>query len=111
MDKGREDEALQILADVHGMGNKDDELVQIEYLEIKEQIALDQQSAKSYLDLLKPDVRRRVFLGMSEQMWSQLTGMMSPACFSLPRQRSGADLDLPNLPSSPLPHVRDSTTS
>ncbi|TNY24084.1 general substrate transporter [Rhodotorula diobovata] len=76
MDKGREDEALQILADVHGMGNKDDELVQIEYLEIKEQIALDQQSAKSYLDLLKPDVRRRVFLGMSEQMWSQLTGMM-----------------------------------
>ncbi|BGP43149.1 hypothetical protein JCM10449v2_007173 [Rhodotorula kratochvilovae] len=68
MEKGREDEALQILADVHGMGDKTNELVQLEFLEIRQQIELDRQSARSYLELLKPDVRRRVFLGMSEQV-------------------------------------------
>jgi hypothetical protein len=33
------------------------------------------QGAKSYLDLLKPGNPRRVMLGMSIQMWSQLSGM------------------------------------
>jgi hypothetical protein len=33
------------------------------------------QGAKSYLDLLKDGNPRRVFLGMSLQMWSQLSGM------------------------------------
>ena len=33
------------------------------------------EGAKSYLDLLKPGIPRRVMLGMSLQMWSQLTGM------------------------------------
>lgn len=33
------------------------------------------EGAKSYLDLLKPGNPRRVFLGCSLQMWSQLTGM------------------------------------
>ncbi|GAA6018298.1 hypothetical protein JCM10207_000795 [Rhodosporidiobolus poonsookiae] len=76
MDNGREEEALQILADVHAAGDTEDELVRLEYNEIKRQIEFEKtQSAKSYMDLLKPDVRRRVFLGCTEQMWSQLTGM------------------------------------
>lgn len=33
------------------------------------------EGAKSYLDLLKPGIPRRVMLGMALQMWSQLTGM------------------------------------
>ena len=33
------------------------------------------EGAKSYLDLLKPGIFRRVGLGASLQMWSQLTGM------------------------------------
>lgn len=33
------------------------------------------QGAKSYFDLLKDGNPRRVFLGMSLQMWSQLSGM------------------------------------
>ncbi|GAA6008455.1 hypothetical protein JCM11491_004485 [Sporobolomyces phaffii] len=75
-DRGREDEGLQILADVHAAGDTEDPLVQIEFLEIQRAIEFDQtQAAKSYLDLFHVSVRRRVFLGMSEQMWSQLTGM------------------------------------
>ncbi|BGP57934.1 high affinity glucose transporter [Rhodotorula sphaerocarpa] len=76
MDRDRDDEALGILADVHARGNRNDKLVQLEYREIRAQIDFDRtQAARSYMDLLKPDVRRRVFLGCSEQMWSQLTGM------------------------------------
>ncbi|BGP35046.1 high affinity glucose transporter [Rhodotorula toruloides] len=81
MDHGRDDEALQILADVHAAGDTEDPLVQLEFSEIKRQIAFDnQQGAKSYLDLLKPDVRLRVFLGCADQMWSQLSGMATVAC-------------------------------
>ena len=73
MDHGREDEALQILADLHGKGDKDNELVQLEYEEIKQQVYFERtEGAKSYVDLLKPGVFRRVVLGTSLQMWSQV---------------------------------------
>ncbi|KAI5122870.1 hypothetical protein M0805_003322 [Coniferiporia weirii] len=76
VDHGREPEALEILADLHGKGNADDTLVQLEYEEIKQQVYFERsEGAKSYLDLLKPGVLRRVGLGTSLQMWSQLTGM------------------------------------
>ncbi|POY72856.1 hypothetical protein BMF94_4111 [Rhodotorula taiwanensis] len=76
MDKDRNEEALQILADVHAAGDTEDALVRLEYNEIKKQIDFDRtQAARSYMDLFKPDVRLRVFLGMSDQMWSQLGGM------------------------------------
>lgn len=77
MDKDRNEEALQILADVHAAGDTEDALVRLEYNEIKKQIDFDRtQAARSYMDLFKPDVRLRVFLGMSDQMWSQLGGMV-----------------------------------
>lgn len=34
----REAEALEVLADLHGGGNQDDELVQLEYNEIRNQV-------------------------------------------------------------------------
>ncbi|KAF8872956.1 general substrate transporter [Infundibulicybe gibba] len=75
-DHGREEEALEILADLHGGGDKTDELVVLEFEEIKEQVRYEQrEGAKSYLDLLKPGNPRRVFLGCALQMWSQLSGM------------------------------------
>lgn len=71
-----EEEALQILADLHGNGNRDDELVVLEFEEIKEQVTFERnEGAKSYADLLKPGIIRRVGLGCSLQMWSQLSGM------------------------------------
>ncbi|KAK1221784.1 high affinity glucose transporter [Marasmius sp. AFHP31] len=76
MDHDRDDEALQILADVHGKGDKNNELVRLEFEEIRQQVIFEKtEGAKSYLDLLKGNNPRRVMLGMSLQMWSQLTGM------------------------------------
>jgi len=75
-DKGREDEALQVLADLHGGGDKSNELVILEYAEIREQVEYERrEGVKSYLDLLKPGNPRRVMLGCCLQMWSQLSGM------------------------------------
>ena len=72
----RPEEALTVLADLHGKGDPNDVLVQLEYAEIREQVAFERtQGAKSYFDLFRPGVARRVVLGCSLQMWSQLTGM------------------------------------
>jgi hypothetical protein len=74
MDHDRNDEALEILADVHGKGDSHHELVQLEYHEIKQAVDFERsEGAKSYADLLRPGVFRRVILGVSLQAWSQLT--------------------------------------
>ncbi|KAJ7591042.1 general substrate transporter [Mycena floridula] len=76
LDLGRDAEALEILADLHGGGDQNNELVQLEFEEIRQQVIFEKtQGAKSYGDLLKPGIPRRVMLGMALQMWSQLTGM------------------------------------
>ena len=69
------------MADLHGGGDTKHPLVQLEYAEIKEQVTFERtQGAKSYADLIQPGIRRRVFLGMSIQMWSQLSGMNVMMC-------------------------------
>ncbi|KAF9509757.1 hypothetical protein BS47DRAFT_1348803 [Hydnum rufescens UP504] len=76
LDHDRNEEALQILADLHGKGNVNDELVQLEYHEICAAVEFDKaEGAKSYRDLFLPGIFRRVALGTSLQAWSQLTGM------------------------------------
>ena len=76
IDHGREEEALEVLADLHGGGDPNNELVQLEYEEIKAQVHFEKtEGAKSYSDILKPGIFRRVALGCSLQMWSQLSGM------------------------------------
>lgn len=83
IDHGREEEALEVLADLHGSGNPNNELVQLEYEEIKAQVHFEKaEGAKSYLDLFKPGIFRRVTLGCSMQMWSQLSGMNIMMCVS-----------------------------
>lgn len=68
--------ALRILADVHGEGNPEDELVQLEFNEIKQAAEFDRTlAARSYMDLVEPRIARRVWIGASLQMWSQLCGM------------------------------------
>ncbi|KAH8105279.1 general substrate transporter [Cristinia sonorae] len=76
IDHNREDEALAILADVHGGGDPNSELVQLEFTEIKDQVQFERtEGAKSYMDLFRPGIFRRVLLGSSVQMWSQMSGM------------------------------------
>jgi hypothetical protein len=72
----REAEALEILADLHGNGDQTNDLVVLEYEEIKHQVYFERtEGAKSYMDLFKPGIFRRVVLGCSLQMWSQLSGI------------------------------------
>lgn len=75
-DKDRWDEALRVLADVHGGGDLNHPKVLAEYQEIEEVIRFEREEAiSSYAELTKPRIIKRVVLGMSIQMWSQLCGM------------------------------------
>ncbi|KAI5795402.1 general substrate transporter [Peziza echinospora] len=74
--KDRWDEALSVLADVHGKGNPNDPKVLAEFKEIEDSIRFEREVAiNSYTALAQPKMLKRVFLGMSIQMWSQLCGM------------------------------------
>ncbi|KAF9280588.1 hypothetical protein BGZ68_007133 [Mortierella alpina] len=75
-DKGRNAEALEVLANLRANGNQNDPAVLAEYKEIEDAITFDRtQAARSYKELFQKPYVRRVFLGMSLQSWSQLTGM------------------------------------
>ena len=75
-DKGRSEEALEVLANLRANGNKTDPAVLAEYKEIQDAITFDRTlAARSYMQLFRQPALRRVFLGMTLQSWSQLTGM------------------------------------
>ncbi|KAI7866456.1 general substrate transporter [Spinellus fusiger] len=75
-DHDRMDEAIKVLADIHGDGDVDHPRVQQEIKEIKAVIYFDREVASHrYSDLLKPGILYRVFLGVCLQIWQQLTGM------------------------------------
>lgn len=74
--KDRWEEALQVLADVHGKGDSNNLVVLAEYKEIEDAIRFEREDQVSdYKELMKPRIFKRVILGMSIQMWSQLCGM------------------------------------
>ncbi|KAI9255523.1 general substrate transporter [Sporodiniella umbellata] len=75
-DKGRMEEALKVLADIHGQGDPSHPNVLLEMEEIRATIHFDNEVASHrYADLLKPGMSYRVFLGVCLQIWQQLTGM------------------------------------
>lgn len=74
--KGKNEQALKILADSHAGGNQDDELVQIEYHEIQETIKLEQEYERggwSELIATKGNRHRLVIL-ISLGFFSQWSG-------------------------------------
>lgn len=74
--KDRWEEALGVLADIHGGGNRNDPKVLAEYQEIEDSIRFEREEAiNSYSALVQPKMLKRVLLGVSIQMWSQLCGM------------------------------------
>ncbi|RPA89432.1 general substrate transporter [Choiromyces venosus 120613-1] len=74
--RDRWEEALRVLADVHGNGDLNHPVVLAEYQEIEDVIRFEREEAiSSYAELAKPRILKRVILGMSIQMWSQLCGM------------------------------------
>ena len=74
--KDRWEEALTVLAHLHGSGNPNHPKVLAEYKEIEEALRFEREEAvTSFAALVKPRILKRVILGMSIQMWSQLCGM------------------------------------
>lgn len=74
--KDRWEEAIQVLAHLHGGGDVNHPKVLAEYKEIEEALAFAREQAETSLGaLVKPRIFKRVLLGMSIQMWSQLCGM------------------------------------
>ncbi|KAI1141654.1 general substrate transporter [Hypoxylon sp. FL0543] len=74
--KDRWEEAIQVMADLHGGGNVNHPKVLAEYKEIEEALRFEREEALSTFGaLLQPRIFKRVILGISVQMWSQLCGI------------------------------------
>ncbi|AEO64471.1 uncharacterized protein THITE_2110636 [Thermothielavioides terrestris NRRL 8126] len=74
--KDRWEEALEVLARLHGKGDLNHPKVLAQYQEIEEALRFEREQATSSLKVLvSPRMLKRVVLGMSIQMWSQLCGM------------------------------------
>jgi MFS family permease len=74
--KDRWEEAIQVMAHLHGGGDINHPKVLAEYQEIEEALRFEREEAiSSYKQLVERRMLKRVLLGMSIQMWSQLCGM------------------------------------
>ncbi|KAI9323702.1 general substrate transporter [Dichotomocladium elegans] len=75
-DVGRMDDAIKVLADIHGNGDVNHPRVRQEIEEIEAVIQFDrEQASHRYTDIFKRQYAYRSFLGIALQVWQQLTGM------------------------------------
>ncbi|KAI8881748.1 glucose transporter [Backusella circina FSU 941] len=76
IEKGRKEEALEVLAKVHGKGDKNHPYVIQEFNEINDNVELENNIAvKSYFSMVKdPQNRRVLWIGCSVAIFQQLTG-------------------------------------
>ncbi|KAL7275274.1 hypothetical protein RUND412_001782 [Rhizina undulata] len=73
--KDRWDEALELLALLHGHGDRHNPVVQAEYEEVREAQAIAAQAANvSFLGLFTNGMWRRTVPAISAQLWQQLLG-------------------------------------
>ena len=76
--KDRWEECHTVLALVHAKGDRQAPFVQAELADIKEMCEFERQTADaSYLELFQKNMIYRTHVGMSTQIWSQLTGKFS----------------------------------
>ncbi|KAM0428511.1 hypothetical protein ACHAPT_006871 [Fusarium lateritium] len=74
--KDRWEECRAVLTLVHGHGDPNHPFVALELQDIKDMCAFEASIADvTYLDLFKPRMINRTFIGLFTQIWSQLTGM------------------------------------
>ncbi|KAH8157046.1 hypothetical protein CIB48_g11200 [Xylaria polymorpha] len=74
--KDRWDDAIQVLALLHGNGDVNHPKVLAEYQEIEEALRFEREEAcSSFKALIQPRIRKRMYLGLGIQSWSQLCGM------------------------------------
>jgi hypothetical protein len=74
--KGQDEKALSVLAHVHAEGNAEDELVLLEYEEIKETLAIEKEAEQTgWLELFKTKGNRhRLLILISAGLFSQWSG-------------------------------------
>ncbi|KAF1999196.1 MFS transporter [Amniculicola lignicola CBS 123094] len=74
--KGKPEQALRVLAHVHAEGDSEDELVQLEYAEIKETLAIEKEAETTgWLELFKTKGNRhRLIILVSAGLFSQWSG-------------------------------------
>jgi sugar porter (SP) family MFS transporter len=74
--RGKNEKALDILAKYHGRGNADDEVVQIEYQEIQQTLALEKEfEGNAWSELWRtPGNRHRLIILVSLGVFSQWSG-------------------------------------
>ncbi|KAL4782318.1 general substrate transporter [Aspergillus varians] len=71
----RWEEALDTLASLHGNGNRNDPLVQVEFEEVQEAARLAHEAKDvTFLALFGPGIWKRTLCGVSVQVWQQLLG-------------------------------------
>ncbi|OCL09216.1 MFS sugar transporter-like protein [Glonium stellatum] len=74
--KDRWEEAITVLADLHAGGNLKHPKVLAQYREIEEALRFEKECrAAGWAAILEPKMAKRVVLGMSVQLWSELCGM------------------------------------
>lgn len=89
MKKGKEEQALQVLAKYHANGDTDDQLVQWEYHEIQNAIEQERSVQSSYLDFLKtPGNRRRLAVIVSISVGTNWVGNSLISFYLAPILRS-----------------------
>ena len=72
----RWEEAIRVLANLHGKGDIGHPNVLAQYREIEEVLRFEREEAvNTWRALTKPRMLNRVILGMSIQMWSQVVGI------------------------------------
>lgn len=72
----RWDETLAVLTLVHGKGDPNSPFVKLEMNEIRQMVEFERQNADvSIKELFSKRMINRVHIGVSTQIWSQLTGM------------------------------------
>lgn len=71
--KGKWEEALDVLALIHGKGDKSNALVLAEFKEIE--VSLANETGGSFRDLFRGNQLNRLHIAVFTQVWSQLCGM------------------------------------
>jgi len=71
---GREDEAIQTLADIQAGGDREDPLVIAEWQEISTVLSVERESQKGWRKFFLKGMWKRTMAGVSVQMWQQLSG-------------------------------------
>ncbi|KAG2177285.1 hypothetical protein INT43_007942 [Umbelopsis isabellina] len=87
MDKGRTEEALQVLANMRADGDINDPAVRREHKQIHDEILLEHElEIRSYAELFKGTVLKRTIIGLfiqSAQQWTGINGVLyfAPSIF------------------------------